>query len=335
MPLFQTIDESIPAIQDSLQKHHCAVLTAPPGAGKSTRIPLAFIDAATAQKPVIVLQPRRLATRSLAVYLSKQLQQPPGTTIGWRVKGESRVTNTTKLVFETTGLFLRQTLLDPLFTGCSLMILDEFHERTLEADLILAWLLHLRKNAIATPPFVIMSATIDAEALTSNLGIDEPVVIQQRVHPITRSYMPLEAGEKLTSATIRAVRSLHMPSMKSSILVFMPGKGEIKNAAETLSLTLPSLPVYQLHGSLTIEEQSSVLAAPSQGPCVIVTTNVAETSLTIPGIRAVIDSGFERRASYDATRDRNTLVETRISLASAQQRAGRAGRQARRHRDRG
>lgn len=304
-----------------------AVLCAPPGSGKSTQVPQFFLP--RTDKDIIVLQPRRLAARSLAAFVAQTRGEEPGGTIGYRVRHESRTGRETRIIYETYGVFIRRALSGPIFQKTGLVILDEFHERSLEMDLALAFLRHSRAASSEAPPFILMSASLEPGPLLPYLELDSAISVDVPVHPVRVDYQRPEGGESSPRQAARALKTLLSQGFEGSVLIFMPGIGEIRSTvslAEEVCTPL-SIPVFALHGSLPLAEQGRVISAPSRAQSVIVSTNVAETSLTIPGVRAVIDSGYERRAAFDPVRDRNTLYRLLISKSSAIQRCGRAGRE--------
>jgi ATP-dependent helicase HrpB len=329
------------SIRRSLAESGALVLCAPPGTGKSTQVPRLLLD-----RPgkILVLQPRRIAARNLALRVAEEMGEAVGGTVGYQVRFEGKSRESTRILFQTYGVFFQQLLGDPLLTGIGTVILDEFHERTLEADATLAWLKRVREGARPDLALVIMSATLELEGLRGYLqarprGGEEPTAeptaapileVEAQTFPVEISYQPPMAHEPLPAQASRALRRLLAQGLPGSVLVFMPGQGEIRRTAEELDpiCRKHGISVHELHGSMDADAQQRTLRAPQNGTCVIVSTNVAETSLTIPGITAVIDTGLARIASYSAARDMNTLYLGSISLQNARQRAGRAGRTA-------
>jgi ATP-dependent helicase HrpB len=304
-------------------------LCAPPGTGKSTQVPFFFLD--TIRKPVLVLQPRRIAARNLAVFTASQRKEAPGATVGYIVRHENKAGPDTRVIYATYGVFLRQALSDPFLEQVGLVILDEFHERTLDMDLTLAWMKYASGRKKTTPPFMVMSATLDEKPLLEYLGLSDALTVRAAAHPVDLRDQPPLAHESMEEGACRAVKTLLSDRPSGSVLVFMPGVREIDATIRALSLAAgrAGVTLLGLHGRLPLAEQARVIRAPlERGPVVIVSTNVAETSLTVPGVRAVVDSGYERRAAFDPARKRNTLYLSRICRASAVQRAGRAGREA-------
>jgi ATP-dependent helicase HrpB len=307
------------------------ILGAPPGTGKSTQVPRFLLG-----NPgrILVLQPRRIAARNLALRVAEEMGGPVGAAVGYQVRFEGRSGQETRILFQTYGVFFQQLLADPFLRGVGAVVLDEFHERTLEADATLAWLKALRSTARPDLRLVVMSATLDTEALGAWLsaGSDRAEVlnIPGKAYPVEVTHQAPSIHEPLGNQALRALKKLLARGLPGSVLVFMPGQGEIRRVMEALDplCRQEGLGLFELHGSMDAEAQQRALRAPSKGTCVIVSTNVAETSLTIPGIAAVIDSGLARISSFSAQRDMNTLYLGSISLQNAVQRAGRAGRTA-------
>jgi ATP-dependent helicase HrpB len=303
------------------------VLVAPPGTGKSTQVPRFLLD-----RPgrILVLQPRRIAARNLALRVAEEMGEPVGRTVGYQVRFEGKSGADTRILYQTYGVFFQQLLSDPLLEGIGTLLLDEFHERTLEADATLAWAQRLRAVARPDLGLVVMSATLELEGLKAYMASAAVVEVAAETFPVEIIHQPPISQEPAALQAVRALKRLLSQGLSGSVLIFMPGQGEIRRTLEALDpLCRPQgLPVYELHGSMEMEAQQRALRAPLAGPCVIVSTNVAETSLTIPGVTAVIDSGQARIAAYNPQRDLNTLYLGSISLQNARQRAGRAGRTA-------
>ncbi|HVY50000.1 MAG TPA: ATP-dependent helicase HrpB, partial [Devosia sp.] len=319
----------MPRLLEVLATGSRAVLVAPPGAGKTTRVPLALLDAPwRAGGRIVVLEPRRLAARAAARFMAKSLGEDVGGTVGYRVRLESRVGSTTRIEVVTEGVFTRILLDDPELDGVAAVVFDEFHERSLEADLGLA----LALDASALRPdlrLLVMSATIDGARVSSLLG-DAPVVESEgRAFPVETRYAPPDPLQRLedqvAATTLAALRA-----DEGSILVFLPGQAEIARVAERLASRTPSdTDIAPLYGQLNAEEQDRAIApAPPGRRKVVLATSIAETSLTIEGIRIVVDSGFRRVPVYDPATGLSALETRRVSRAAADQRRGRAGRTA-------
>ena len=307
------------------------ILTAPTGSGKSTQTPQ-FLLGRRGDFPgrVLVLEPRRLAARSLAVRVACETKTRLGEAVGYQVRFDSRCGQDTPVVFQTYGVFLQRMLEDPLLEGVGTVVLDEFHERTLESDLALAWLKALRQERRRDLRLVVMSATLDAAQLSRYLPGAQHVDVPGRLFPVDIRHLPAQGREALPQHALRALRLLRGEGFDGAALIFMPGMREILRAVRALGPLCREhgLVLQTLHGAMELSEQQKVLD-PDQGSArVIVSTNVAETSVTIPGVTMVVDSGLHRIAAYSPARGINTLYLARISRGNAAQRAGRAGRTA-------
>jgi ATP-dependent helicase HrpB len=321
------IDNALPALGTALARGTSAVLVAQPGAGKTTRVPLALLDAPwRADKRIIVLEPRRLAARAAARQMARLLGEDVGQTVGYRVRMEARVSARTRIEVVTEGVFTRMILDDPELSGVAAVLFDEFHERSLDADLGLA----LALDARALRPdlrLLVMSATIDG-ARVARLLDDAPVIDSPgRTFPVETIHAepdPLQRLEDQTASAILEALRHH----DGSALVFLPGQGEITRTAERLSGRLPAnTDLAPLYGQLTPAEQDRAIQPAPQGRRkVVLATSIAETSLTIEGIRIVIDTGFRRVPVYEPATGLTTLATRRVSRAGADQRRGRAGR---------
>ena len=316
----------LPRLVAELQRAGVLVLTAPTGSGKSTQTPRALLGEVPGR--TLVLEPRRLSARSLAARVAQEAGTTLGDRVGYQVRFDSRCRPDTPVVFQTYGIFVQQLLKDPSLPGVGAVILDEFHERTLECDLALAWLkaLRLRRPELKV---VVMSATLDAGELSRYLPEAARVDVPGRLYPVDVRHQPPDARDGPAESALKALRALAAEGLDGSVLVFMPGLREIRRCLTVLGpyCREQGLELLSLHGSMEIDEQQRALD-PAAGPRVIVATNVAETGLTIPGVTMVIDSGLHRLAAYSAARDINTLYLSRVSRANAAQRAGRAGRTA-------
>lgn len=312
-------------LRDALNAHSRLILSAPPGTGKSTQVPQFLLPEASV---AVVLQPRRIAARSLAARVASERGEALGETVGYQVRFERRASAATRLLFATYGVFWQRIQQDPELPGVSLVILDEFHERTLEADACLAWLTELQETVRPDLKLVVMSATLESERLAEYLGNPPVVEVNARTHEVEIAYQPPQPHEPLWNQAVRGFRHLLSEGVDGSVLIFMPGVGEIRRTVEALEPVCRErgYQVLELSGSQSPEAQQLALSLPAETPCVIVATNVAETSLTIPGVTAVIDSGLARHAAYDPHRDLDTLHLGMISQQNAIQRAGRAGR---------
>lgn len=325
------IDPLLPEIVDALRRVGCVVVEAPPGAGKTTRVPRAVLDTpAGAGGDVLVLEPRRLAARLAARRVADEMGDRVGGIVGYQVRFEDATGPGTRLRYVTEGLFARRLLSEPALPGVGTVVLDEFHERRLHGDLALAAVRRLREGARPDLGLVVMSATLDAGPVARHLGA--PVVRSEgRLYDVAVEHLSLaeaaERGVGLEARVARAVRRLAAEEPDGDILVFLPGMAEIRAAMEACArgAALPGFDLLPLHGDLSTEEQDRAVG---KGPRrkAIFSTNVAETSVTIDGVAAVIDSGLARVASHSPWSGLPLLAVRKISKASAAQRTGRAGR---------
>ena len=332
LPIYE-IENNIVA---SLRETPRLVLQAPTGSGKSTQVPQMLLKHGLLAGQVVILQPRRLATRLLAARVARELSVELGQEVGYQVRFENATSPATRIKFETEGILLRQMIQDPMLRGIQALIFDEFHERHLYGDITLARALDIQEERRPDLLIIVMSATLDAGMLEKYL---RPCVVlrsEGRTYPVTIEYLPRRLGnnpppvwEVAADAFAKYERAVVPDHRQRDVLVFMPGGYEIHRTIDAIRqkpesrgyLLLP------LHGELPPRDQDAAVARYDQ-PKVVVATNVAETSITIDGIRAVIDSGLARIPRYDPNRGINTLLVEKISRASAEQRAGRAGRTA-------
>jgi len=303
------------------------LLIAPTGAGKSTWLPLQLLQQQEGQGRILLLEPRRLAARNVAQRLAEQLNEQPGETVGYRMRAQTCVGPTTRLEVVTEGILTRMIQQDPELSGVSLVILDEFHERSLQADLALALLLDVQQGLRDDLKLLVMSATLDNTRLQTLLP-DAPLIVSEgRMFPVERRYQPLNTHARFDEAVALATAEL-LRSETGSLLLFLPGVGEIQRVQEQLASRVGNeVLLCPLYGALALNEQrKAILPAPSGLRKVVLATNIAETSLTIEGIRLVVDCGQERVARFDPRTGLTRLITQRISQASMTQRAGRAGR---------
>lgn len=324
------IDEVIPELRSCLQVSGSAILIAEPGAGKTTRTPLELLkEPWLGDQGILLLEPRRLAARSAASYMSKELGERVGDTVGYRIRNESRVSNATRITVVTEGILTRMIQQDPALIGTGLIIFDEFHERSIHADLGLALALQSRLMLREDLRILIMSATLDSSEL-KELVQDAPVVQSKgRIYPVTTHHFPMHDNERIENTVVRAV-GVAVTAHKGNLLVFLPGVREIRRVEELLKGSLPGdLIVTPLYGALTQEQQQRAIEVAPQGKRkIVLSTSIAESSLTVDGVTVVIDSGLRRSALFSARTGMNRLVTTRVARDSADQRRGRAGRTA-------
>ena len=320
------VTEALPALLEALERRPNAVLVAPPGAGKTTIVPLALMDAAWRQDGrILVLEPRRLAARAAATRMASLINEPVGQTVGYRTRLDSAVSAATRIEVVTEGLLVRRLHGDPTLDGVAAVLLDEVHERALEADLALALCLDLQRVLRPELRLLAMSATLDGARLSALL--DAPVIESAgRMFPVDVRHAVRDVTDvrDLAEAMARAVRAALLEHA-GDILAFLPGMGEIRRTETALNgcgaLVLP------LHGDLPPGQQDLALR-PAEGRRVVLATSIAETSLTVPGVRIVIDGGWRRSPRLDPSTGLTRLATLRVSRAAADQRAGRAGREA-------
>lgn len=323
LPVAAVVPELLTALDASPQ----VLLTAPTGAGKSTWLPLRLLEHRGITGRIILLEPRRLAARNVAQRLAELLNEKPGETVGYRMRAQSCVGPQTRLEVVTEGVLTRMIQRDPELTGIGLVILDEFHERSLQADLALALLLDVQQGLRDDLKLLIMSATLDNGRLQQMLPDAPTIVSEGRAFPVERRYQPLAAHLRFDEAVAIATAEL-LRHESGSLLLFLPGVGEILRVQEQLATRVGSdVVLCPLYGALTLSEQrQAIVPAPQGKRKVVLATNIAETSLTIEGIRLVVDCAQERVARYDVRTGLTRLITQRISQASMTQRAGRAGR---------
>ncbi|OQK25554.1 ATP-dependent RNA helicase HrpB [Vibrio parahaemolyticus] len=320
------IEAVMPQLLTAVKHQHQVILKAAPGAGKSTYFPLQLIQNQVVTGKVIMLEPRRLAARNIARYLAEQLGEQVGQRVGYRVRGETKVSASTQLEIVTEGVMTRMIQNDPELDGVDLLIFDEFHERSIHADTALALSLEVQEALRDDLKLVVMSATLDQEALQSLLPEACYIESEGRSFAVETRYAPLTANDHLPTVIAKNIESL-MNKESGSLLAFLPGVAAIKQVQERLSHLPDDVEVCPLYGQLSFTEQQKAISPAKKGKRkVVLATNIAETSLTIEGIRLVVDSGLERVARFDLKNGLTRLEQTRIAQSSAIQRAGRAGR---------
>ncbi|MDR2862873.1 MAG: ATP-dependent helicase HrpB [Puniceicoccales bacterium] len=312
------------------------VLQAPTGSGKSTQVPQILLDGGIVREDqkIVVLQPRRIATRMLAARIACERRQKLGGEVGYQIRFDRVESEHTRIKFVTEGLLLRQMLSDPQLRGVGALVFDEFHERHLDSDLALAFARRLQESTRPDLLIIVMSATLDSGALVKWLGDCEQLSVEGRLFPIAVEYAgggARQQGTPVWEVAAQQFRKAFHSEPEGDFLIFMPGAYEIQKTMDAVSDTPEGRDclVLPLHGELPPDRQDLAVALPPPGVRkVVVATNVAETSLTIDGVRVVLDSGLARIARWDPHRGINTLLIENISCASAEQRAGRAGRTA-------
>ncbi|EPX87282.1 HrpA-like helicase [Rubellimicrobium thermophilum DSM 16684] len=324
MALTLPIEDVLPELLSALDREGQVVLQAPPGAGKTTRVPLALLEHGLEGR-ILMLEPRRLAARAAAERMARTLGEPVGATVGYRMRGESRVGPATRIEVLTEGILTRMIRDAPDLPGVSCVIFDEFHERNLPADLGLAFAIEARTALRPDLRLIVMSATLDTGQVAAWMGA--PVVTAEgRAFPVELRWLPRPLGDMRIEAAVAATVREALAETEGDILAFLPGEREIRRTAALLE-DLEGVAIRPLYGAMPPAEQRAAIA-PAEGRKVVLATAIAETSLTIPGIRAVVDSGRSRRARFDPGTGMTRLVTERVTKAEAAQRAGRAGREA-------
>ena len=311
------LEGKIPAIRRALAANRTVVLTAPPGSGKTTRVPPALLDEPwLAGKKIVVLEPRRLAARNCATYIARQLGEAVGGTVGYQVRLERKVSAKTRLEIVTEGLLAQRLLGDPELSDVGLVVFDEFHERALPCDLAFALALEVRRALRPDLRLLVMSATLAADEVAAHLGDAEIIRAEGRMFPVETRY--------LGDVSVQAAVSHALEETKGDVLCFLPGEGEIRCAQEAMA-SRTDCDVLPLYGSLPKDEQDRVFV-PSARRKVILSTSIAETSLTVEGVTAVVDCGLMRVPRFSPSTGMTGLVTLPLSMDRAEQRRGRAGR---------
>ena len=329
MPSQFPIDLFIPQIIEQLGESNRLILEAEPGAGKSTRVPLSLLYApGLKDKKILMLEPRRLAARSIARFMAAQLSEPVGEQVGYQVRNDRRCSKATRLEIVTEGILTRRLQQDPELGDIGLIIFDEFHERSLQADLSLALCVDVQQSLRPDLRLMLMSATLDTGLISERLGGAPVISCPGRCFPVSCEYQPRPEKHDL-SARIRDAVLRALKAHTGDLLVFLPGVGEIRQCQQRLEEVIPpsKATLCPLYGGLSPEQQDRAIR-PGDGivPKVVLATNIAETSLTIKGVTVVVDSGLVRQAQFDPSSGMTRLITERISQASAEQRRGRAGR---------
>ncbi len=318
------IDDVLDSLLHALRAGPNVVLVAPTGAGKTTRVPAALFDAEPDAGAVWVSEPRRLAARAAARRVARERGGATGREVGYHVRFDRKATNDTRIIYATEGILVRRMQADPFLEGVGAIVFDEFHERSLDVDLALALARAIQRDARPDLRIVVMSATLDPDPVAEWFGGCPVVRSEGRLHPVEVVHMP-PSDRDYVRAAAQAVRQ-EIRRGEGDVLTFLPGVGEIRRAAEFLA-DLDGVDVLQLFGDLDPRSQDRVLE-PSDRQKVVLATNVAESSVTIPGVRVVVDTGLARVLRFDPAVGLDRLELERISRASADQRAGRAGREA-------
>lgn len=320
------VEASIGALVDALGRSKAAVLVAPPGSGKTTVVPLRLLEH-DGRRRIVMLEPRRIATRAAARRMATLRGDTVGGTIGYVTRDDRRVSPQTRVEVVTEGVLTRRLQRDPELPGVTTVIFDEFHERNLQSDLGLALLLDVRRTIRPDVEILVMSATIDAGRIAALIGDTEPapvVTSDAREHAVEVRWMPMPKRGRLEPHLATAVTAA-LDREVGDVLAFLPGMGEMRRVADLLEERSAACEVHLLHGSLPIDTQDAAIT-PSHRRKVVLSTDIAETSLTVEGVSIVVDSGLARAPRFDARTGMTRLQTIPISRASADQRAGRAGR---------
>ncbi|MCT8330506.1 ATP-dependent helicase HrpB [Albidovulum sediminis] len=322
------IDTALPDLMRALRHAGRAVLQAPPGAGKTTRVPLAMLEAGLVPGRIVLLEPRRLAARAAAERMAASLGEAVGGTVGYRIRGESRTTPATRIEVVTEGILTRMIQSDPELSGIGAVIFDEFHERSLNADLGLALAWEVRGALRPDLVVLVMSATLDAEPVAAMLDGAPVITSQGRAFPVETRWLdrPLDRAQRFETAAATLVERA-VAETQGGVLVFLPGEGEIRRVEAALRDRLPGdCTIRPLFGAMDFASQRAAIAPAERGRKVVLATSIAETSLTIEDVRVVVDCGRARRARFDPASGMARLVTERVTRAEAEQRRGRAGR---------
>jgi ATP-dependent helicase HrpB len=322
------IDTILPKLKQAVLNNPSIVLHAPPGAGKTTRVPLALLDSLPEQGSIIMLEPRRIAAVSAARWMAKTLGEQAGESVGYAIRFDTKRSDRTRIEVVTEGILTRRLQADLGLEGVATIIFDEFHERSIHADLALALCLDIRKQLRPDLKILVMSATLECGPIAALLGNAPVITSGGKAFPVEEQYIAETSGPlplRITSAVRTALKDTH-----GDILVFLPGSGEIRacerQLRESLDMDEDRVSLHPLYGDLPFEEQERAILPSKDRRKIVLATNIAETSLTIEGVHAVIDSGLTRMLRYDPATGMNRLVTVPVSKASAEQRKGRAGR---------
>ncbi len=323
------VDDIIPQLKAAFNSRPCAILVAEPGAGKTTRVPLALLDEPwIGSKKIVMLEPRRLAARAAATRMAQTLNENVGETVGYQVRLERKISKATRIEVVTEGILTRRLQNDPELSDTALVIFDEFHERSLDGDLALALCLDVQAGLRPDLKILVMSATLDVETLKAKLGDAPDIAAKGRMFPVETRYLDKASRPSIVADVVKACSRVAR-DLKGSLLVFLPGEGEIRRVASELEKAGlgPNTHIRPLYGAMALAEQDQAIKPSPQGTRkIVLATTIAETSLTIDGIEAVVDCGFKRAPKFNPASGMTALETIRVSAASAEQRKGRAGR---------
>src|SRR5258708_23199941 len=321
------VEEIVPELKSSFRNNKTIILQAPPGVGKSTIVPLRILkEPWLVGKKIIMLQPRRLAARSVAARMADLLNEKIGETVGYRIRFENAVGKNTRIEVVTEGILTRMLQTDNALEGVGLVIFDEFHERSLNADLALTLCYQSQQLLRDDLRILIMSATLDGEKISSMLNNAPVITSHGKQFPVEIKYEAVEKNEPITISASRFVKRA-LKEQEGDILVFLPGAGEIRRTQEILETENVAAAIFPLYGDLPFQKQQEALRPNTQGlRKVVLATSIAETSLTIEGITTVIDCGLARVPKFDPRSGLTKLETVRVTCDASDQRAGRAGR---------
>ncbi|NNK66283.1 MAG: ATP-dependent helicase HrpB [Rhodobacteraceae bacterium] len=322
------IDAALPALLDALRASGLAVLEAPPGAGKTTGVPMALLASGLVAGRILMLEPRRIAARAAAERIAEMLGEPVGQRVGYRIRGETQVSKATRIEVVTEGILTRMLQRDPGLEGVGAVIFDEFHERSLNADLGLALCLEVRGALREDLMLLVMSATLDGAAVADLMGGAPVIRSEGRAYPVDTHWLdaPPPKTQRLEAGVADLVRRA-VAETEGGVLVFLPGEGEIRRVASLLDGTLPApCALRPLFGAMPFADQRAAIRPDASARKIVLATSIAETSLTIEDIRVVVDAGRARRARFEPGAGMARLVTEPVSRAEADQRRGRAGR---------
>ena len=321
------IDAALPELLAALRAAGRAVLQAPPGAGKTTRVPLALLQAGLAPGRIVMLEPRRLAARAAAERMAETLGEAVGQSVGYRIRGEAKVSRGTRIEVVTEGILTRMLQSDPSLQGIGAVIFDEFHERSLNADLGLALAWEVRQALRPDLLLLVMSATLDAAPVADLLDAAPVITAEGRAFPVETRWLGRPAGDARFEPAMAGLIAAACEESEGGILAFLPGEAEIRRTEAALRGRLPpDVRILPLFGAMDFAAQRAAIAPAREGRKVVLATAIAETSLTIEDIRVVVDGGRARRARFDPASGMARLVTERVTRAEAEQRRGRAGR---------
>jgi ATP-dependent helicase HrpB len=323
------IDAILPQIKKAVQSNHSVILHAPPGAGKTSRVPLALLDVIPPEQGrIVMLEPRRIAAVSAARWMAQSLNEEAGGTIGYTIRFDTKKSAKTRIEVVTEGVLTRRLQSDPGLEGTAMVIFDEFHERSIHADLALALCLDVRRVLRPDLKILVMSATLASGPISSLLGSAPVLTSAGKAYPVEERY--LDNGTPPLPGRIASAVKVALKETRGDVLVFLPGSGEIRACARALhespDINNGGIALHALYGDLPFEEQERAIIPSKEKRKIVLATNIAETSLTIEGVQVVIDSGLTRMLRHDPATGMNRLVTISVSRASAEQRKGRAGR---------